>query len=239
MTLPRSRRKRSLSIFSPARASHSRQPSGVNFVSQHERTAGDRTPDGRTRACSRRGRCRRRRRAASAPRLTRCVRSFISRDLGDRRPAEHADVIVVDEWIVQRVALQEEFENRLRQLRALGDAVALGHRSGADVAAPRIRPGSSSSPSPAIRARSSSRTKCVATPAAASFSITYALIRLFVSPFRSSLASFTPSNAGDVVAVMHDEERRIVGRVDRFRFSPVELLPLSIAVLRVAADSAL
>ena len=55
-------------------------------------------------------------------------------DLRARRPSEHADVIVVDQGIVQRVALQEEFENRLRQPRALLDAIALGHRAGADVA---------------------------------------------------------------------------------------------------------
>jgi len=42
---------------------------------------------------------------------------------------------------------------------------------------------------------STRRTKWVGTPAAASFSITYALIRLLVSPLRSSFASLTPSNA--------------------------------------------
>ena len=35
------------------------------------------------------------------------------RDLGDARPTQHADVVVVDQRIVQRVAFEKEFEDRL------------------------------------------------------------------------------------------------------------------------------
>ena len=42
--------------------------------------------------------------------------------------------IFLDQRVLERIALVEEFENRLRKRRALRDAKALGHRACADVA---------------------------------------------------------------------------------------------------------
>ena len=54
-------------------------------------------------------------------------------DLARVCPAQHTNVIVVDQRIVQCVALIEELEDRLGQARTFGDAITLGHRSCADI----------------------------------------------------------------------------------------------------------
>ena len=82
----------------------------------------------------------------------------------------------------------------------------------------------------------SSETKCVGMPAAASLPMTNALIRLFVSPLRSSLRELGAVERRHVVAVVHDEPLRIVGRVDGLRLAAIELLPLFHAVFSVESS---
>ena len=56
--------------------------------------------------------------------------------------------------------------------------------------------------------------------------MTNALILLFVSPLRVELRELHAVERRDVVAIVHDEPVRIVGRVDGLRLAAVELLPL-------------
>ena len=151
------------------------------------------------------------------------------RDLVGGRPLQHADVVVVDERIVQRVALQEEFEDRLRQPRALLDAVALGHRAGADVAhdaLDRDHLHRLHQRFALVQQAHEMRADAGGGELAHDERVD-PVVRLALAV---ELRELHAVERRHVVAVMHDEPVRIVGRVDGLRLAAVELLPLFHAV---------
>ena len=103
--------------------------------------------------------------------LTLCVIALHLAISFGARPAEHADVIVVAQRIVQRVALRKNSKIGSASLRAFLDAVALGHRARAHVAHDALDRDHLHRLHQRL-ALVQHPTKCVGTPAAASLPIT-------------------------------------------------------------------
>ena len=146
------------------------------------------------------------------------------RDLVGTGPAKHPDVIIVDQWIVQRVALVEEFEDRFRQPSAFGNAVALGHRAGAHVAHHALHRDHLHRPhqrfalvQQADKVRGNGSRGELAHDESVDLVVGLPLLR--------QLRDLGTVEGAGVVAKMHDEQIGIVGSIDRLRLAAVELLP--------------
>ena len=159
------------------------------------------------------------------------------RDLVRRRPAQHADVVLVAQRVVQRVALEEELEDRLGELRALGDAVALRHRARAHVAHDALDGNHLhrlhqrlALVQHADEVRRNARRGELSHHERVDPVVGLALQR--------KLGELDAVERRHVVAVMHDEIALVVRRVDRLGLPLVQLLPLfHVALLRRAPAS--
>ena len=147
------------------------------------------------------------------------------RDLVRRRPPQHADVVVVDERIVQRVALQEELEDRLGQSRALLDAVALGHRARADVAHDALDRDHLHRLDQRL-ALVQQRDEMRADPRGGELAHHVRVDPVVRLALAFELRELDAVERRHVVAVVHDEPVRIVGRVHGLRLAAIQLLPL-------------
>ena len=134
-------------------------------------------------------------------------------------------MIVVDERIVQRVALQEEFEDRLGELRSFGDSVALGHRPRADVAHHAFDGKHLHRPDQRftlVQHADEMRRH----PGRGELAHHVRIDLVVGLAFLLELRELHAVERRHVVPIVHHEMTRIVRRVDRLRLALVELLPL-------------
>ena len=145
------------------------------------------------------------------------------RDLRRARPAQDANVVLVAQRIVQRVALQEELEDRLGKARSLGDAIPLRHRARAHIAHDALHRNHLHRPHQRLalvqhadEVRRDAGRGELAHHVRIDLVVGLALLR--------QLGELHAVEGRHVVAIVHHEVTRVVRRVDRLGLSLVELL---------------